>query len=246
MHIDHNECIDGDLGKLGELLTHKHDRFVKLRKQKLPVVSDLALLLKVTLNVRRPDDLRGIQHDLTGVADDPVVAILRCIVDQTLFEDVADGCDHLTFDISHPELDVTVLGVHTLNEVDLFSLDGHHGHHGVIVTEFEISDSFEHFSQMGSHSAHLFRLREDFKKIVIREEVESSKVRSLLLQVLLETFLDKLKVLVGVKETLFVAFLTTVVKDAWVLLALVHDVAPLNIDSLESFRLRRQLLHDVG
>jgi len=58
--------------------------------------------------------------------------------------------------------------------------------------------------------------------------------------------LHKLKVLVAIKEALFMTILAAVVKNAWVLLALVHDISPLNVNTLEALGLSWQLLHDIG
>ena len=58
--------------------------------------------------------------------------------------------------------------------------------------------------------------------------------------------MHKLKVLVAIKEALFMTILATVVKNAWVLLALVHDVSPLDVNTLEALGLSRQLLHNIG
>lgn len=58
--------------------------------------------------------------------------------------------------------------------------------------------------------------------------------------------MHKLKVLVAIKEALFMTILAAVVKNAWVLLALVHDVSPLDVNTLEALGLSRQLLHNIG
>jgi len=73
----------------------------------------------------------------------------------------------LLLDIAHPELNVTVLGVDTFNEFYLLSLDGHHGDHAVIITEFQVSNSLEHLPEMASYTANFFRLRQDFEQVII-------------------------------------------------------------------------------
>ena len=90
---------------------------------------------------------------------------------------------------------------------------------------------------MASHTTDFFSLRQDFKKIVIGQEVEAGKVGTLFLEVLLEALLYKLEILVGIDEAVFKAFFATIIEDTWVLDALVHDIAPFDIDTLETLGL---------
>ena len=98
---------------------------------------------------------------------DPVISILFGVVYETLLKDVANRGYHLFLDIAHPEFDITVLRVDSLDELDFLSLNGHHCHHAVIVTELQISNSFEHFSEMASHTTHFFSLGQDLKQVII-------------------------------------------------------------------------------
>ena len=175
-----------------------------------------------------------------------MVSLLRCIVFETFLEYVTHGLKHLTLDISHPEFDITVLGVDSFDKVYLLTFDRHHGDHAVIVAELQISNGFKHLSEMASDTTHLFSLRQDLKQVIIGEEIESRKVRPLLLEVLFETFLNHLKTLVSVNEVVFKTFLAAVVKNAWVLMSLIHDETPLDIDALEALGLHGQLLHDIS
>ena len=90
---------------------------------------------------------------------------------------------------------------------------------------------------MASHTTDFFSLRQDFKKIVIGQEVEAGKVGTLFLEVLLEALLYKLEILVGIDKALFKAFFAAIIEDTWVLVALVHDIAPFDIDTLETLGL---------
>ena len=90
---------------------------------------------------------------------------------------------------------------------------------------------------MASHTTDFLSLRQDFKKIVIGQEVEAGKVGTLFLEVLLEALLYKLEILVGIDKALFKAFFAAIIEDTWVLVALVHDIAPFDIDTLETLGL---------
>lgn len=88
-----------------------------------------------------------------------MVTILYRVVKKGLVEDFAHRHDHLFFYISHPELNVTFLWIDSFNKIYLFTFNRHHRDHAIIVTEFQVCDGFEHLSQMGTHTAHFFRLR---------------------------------------------------------------------------------------
>jgi len=176
----------------------------------------------------------------------PVVSLLISVVFQALLEDITHRHDHLFLYISHPELNVSVFRIYSLNEVDFLAFYRHHGDHAIVITELQVSDSFEDLSQVTSDSAHLFCLRKNLEQVIIRQEIEASEVRSFLLQVLFETLLDELKVFVSIDKVLFKAIPTAILKDAWCLVTLVHDVAPLDVDALETLCLSWQLFHDIS
>jgi hypothetical protein len=98
---------------------------------------------------------------------------------------------------------------------------------------------------MRTHVADLFGLREDLKQLVVREEIESSKYRTLLLKVISKPFLDDFKVFVGLLELLLEALLRAGKKDIGGLFGLVDDVAPGRINRLKALGFLRKLFHDI-
>jgi hypothetical protein len=67
------------------------------------------------------------------------------------------------------------LRVDLLDEVDFFSLNRHHGMHGVIRVELKISDGLEDLSEMASYLSDFLGLGKDFEQLVIGQEVETSE-----------------------------------------------------------------------
>ena len=90
VHIDDNEGIDGDLGQLRELLTYEHDGVVELLENESLVLFEAegALIVESIFDVGSPVDLRGVQDDLTGLLDDPLVTVLKRVILQADLEDV--------------------------------------------------------------------------------------------------------------------------------------------------------------
>jgi len=60
---------------------------------------------------------------------------------------------------------------------------------------------------VGAHVSDLLGLRQDFEKLIVGEEVETSEVGTLLLKVVGKTLLNDFEVLVGLLELLLETFL---------------------------------------
>jgi hypothetical protein len=137
---------------------------------------------------------------------DPLDARNLGVGSNTDLESFSNGEEHLTLELSHPELHTTVFGIDTLDEGNGFFLGGDNTPHGVIRSEVEVSDSFEHLLQVGTYLSHFFGLGQDLEEIVVTQEVEAAEESALLFEVILESLLHEFQVLVAVLEVLLAAF----------------------------------------
>lgn len=163
-------------------------------------------IIESLLDVKSPVNLRGVKHNLTGVNDDPLSSWPLQVINNTELDDLSDRENHLALDITHPELDVTVLRVDLSDELNVLAFAGDHVSHSVIKLESKISNSFEDFSQVSTHFSDFLGLRKNFEQLIVGQEVESSEIRTLLFQVVSKTLLDNVQVLVRLEEGVTQAF----------------------------------------
>lgn len=72
----------------------------------------------------------------------------------------------------------------------------------LFIIEFNGMNVLKHLPEMWLHCSRFLGLRQDLQKIIIAEEVESSKLLSLLFEVVVQLLLDDFEVLVGFKQPL--------------------------------------------
>jgi hypothetical protein len=84
--------------------------------------------------------------------------------------------NHHLFDISHPELDIAIFGINLFNEVNFLTFTGEHSVNGVIISKLKVSHGLEDFSKMRSYISDFLCLRQDFEKLIVREEIETSEI----------------------------------------------------------------------
>lgn len=98
---------------------------------------------------------------------------------------------------------------------------------------------------MRSYILDFFRLRQNFKQVVIRQEVESSEHCPLRFQVISKTTLDNFKVLVCLFESLFETLSGASIQCVWLLFGSGNASSPNLINFLELLVLRWQLSNDI-
>jgi len=76
----------------------------------------------------------------------------------------------------------------------------------IVILELKISHSFEHFTQVRTHITNFLCLRENFKQLIIRQEIETSEIGTLLLKIVSETLLHDFKILVSLLELFLQSF----------------------------------------
>lgn len=117
--------------------------------------------------------------------------------------------------------------------------------HRVIRFKIQISHSFEHLAEMGLNPPDFFGLREDLKEVIIGQEVEAAEVGTFLLQVVLQAFLNQLKIFIAISKSVSAALNRALHENFWLCDDCVHDGSPLDIDSFEALALLLELLLDI-
>ncbi len=92
--------------------------------------------------------------------------------------------------------------------------------------EMKLVDALEAFAQMVLNAKWIFGLTENMKEVIIREKEKPWKSHSFGVQIVIQTLLDPLNHLVALLEILKESCLKTGIKDIWVLMRALHDVAP--------------------
>lgn len=195
-------------------------------------------------------DLRAVEHTLTWMIECPLGTCGRLVVIDGLLEHHADGQVHHFFYFAHPVFDLLVARVDRLHEFDTFPLSRPHGSDSCVRFKRHIIHVLEYLLKMGLHIPHFLSLGQDLQEIVVSQEVETSEYSALLLEVVLETTLDFLKVSIAISESLqktdtFFKLSCAGLEHVGVLLSTLNDRNPSLVDSLELLRLGRQLLRDV-
>ena len=62
--------------------------------------------------------------------------------------------------------------------------------------EFDLGDAFEALLEMRLHASRIFRLRQNLQQFVVGQEEESREIKSLLLQISVQAFVDQLEQIV--------------------------------------------------
>ena len=164
---------------------------------------------------------------------------------ETLPESLPDGGNHLALKFRHPEFYTSILGIDSLNEVNLLLLGRNASPDSVVSLEIEIRNTLKHFLQVRAHLSNFLGLRENLEEIVVGQEVETAEESAFLLEVILETLLDKFEVLVAVLEALLASFNGALDENLRVLDDRLHDGSPLDVDTLESLTFSLELLLDI-
>ena len=91
----------------------------------------------------------------------------------------------------------------------------------------------------------LLGLREDFKQLIIGEEIKACKNSSFLAEILIETSLDQFQIIVSILEIFEQSFSVASHEHIGVLLSFFNDFPPHFVNSSEFLVLIVELLHDI-
>jgi hypothetical protein len=99
---------------------------------------------------------------------------------------------------------------------------------------------------MSSYFTDLFCLRQDFKKIIVTQEIETTEEGTLLFKIVCQTFLHEFEVFVAILEGLFTAFNRGLLDNLRLCYNSLHNSTPFDVNTLESLALSLQLLLNIG
>jgi len=160
MDINDDKSLNRDLSELLQGSNNELDSLFSLILKEL-VVSFKSLKTTfdhVFLDILGPEDLRGVQDDLTSLNLDPLSSGDLIIGIKSDPEGFTDTQHHLAFELRHPEFYTSIVRVDTLQEVDLLALRRDDSVHGVVGSEVQVADSLEHFLQMSLYFSNFLSL----------------------------------------------------------------------------------------
>lgn len=90
-------------------------------------------------------------------------------------------------------------------------------------------------------------LRENLKKFVVREEIETRECRTFCFEIFLEAFLNIIKLFVVIKELAQInaVLIICLFESFGLLFGTIHMLFPLFVDLLEKFAFSRQLFNNI-
>lgn len=113
----------------------------------------------------------------------PLASLRVLILFDAPLECSANRHSHHVFDFIHPFLDVLFVGVDYLYEIHPLFFGRKHRMNLLILVELDSVDVFEDLFEMGLDCSGLLGLRQNFQQFVIGKEVETGKLLSFLLQI---------------------------------------------------------------
>ena len=141
------------------------------------------------LSFECPVHLIDSEDDLTGPLDDPLGTWDFFEILLTGLDQVEQRGAHLALHFEQPQLHVALLvafvHIHSLREINDFTLSTHHGLDLLLLGKHHGINAFEAFAHMRLHERWVFRLRQDLEQIVIRQEEEAGEALTLLTEVVI-------------------------------------------------------------
>ncbi len=175
----------------------------------------------------------------------PIISLSLQVISNPIFKHISNWCHHLSFYVTHPKLDITVLRINFSDKLYIFTFTRNHRSHTIIHLECKVRNSFKNFSQMCSNLSHFFGLRKYFKQFIVWKEIKSGKIGTLLLQIISKPFLHNFEVLIWLLKRIFISDCWAILKNAWIFLTLANYELPLIINTFETLSFGWQLLHNV-
>lgn len=77
---------------------------------------------------------------------------------------------------------------------------------GIVIFELKVSHCLENLAKVWTYISHFLSLGKDLKELIIGQEIETSEVRTLLLEIISKTLLNNFEILVCLLELFFETF----------------------------------------
>lgn len=255
MHIQDDKCTHHVSLQHCQVSSHKVNHVFQLLIRELEEFFKSLLILALHNLVdgighsSSPHHLVNSEDSLSAFCEQPLVSMssIWWVGLQTLHGNVIQGIPHLHFDHRQPQLDWT-LGNNWYFEGDIFHFCRPHAENFrrlPSLCELHLHYIVEALSQMRLDSLGISSLREDLEELIVGEEVETRECSSLRLEVVFETLLDLIKILVVLLELTQQLLIVADFQHLWSFLGPSHMVLPELINMLELLCLVWQLLLDV-
>jgi len=137
------------------------------------------------------------------------------------------------------------VGIDNRQKFDVFTLTGVHSIDFFALVEFQFLDALEAFLEVGLHPRGVLSLRENFKQLVVREEVESREGGPLALEVVVQTALDSVERVLAFLQSLQKGPILGEVDDLRILHDFRHHRLPVSIHIPEIGCLDGEMLLDI-
>jgi hypothetical protein len=189
--INDDKSIDRNFSQsLQRASNEGNSLFSLLLKELVVLLKSIKLtIVHSCLYVFSPVNLRSVKDDLSSLFFDPFCSGLLLVGVEADPESLTDTKHHLAFEFGHPEFYTSVVRVDTLHEINLLALGRNDTMHSVVRSEVKVTDSLKHLLKMGFNLPDLLSLGQNFKQIVVRQEVETTEERTFSLKVILKSLL---------------------------------------------------------
>ena len=146
-------------------------------------------------------------------------------------ENIPDTGFHHFFKLTHPVFHIFLIRIHSFYEINFFFLRGKHSDNFFIRIKFDFVNVFKYFLQMWLDLRRLLGFGKNFQQLVIREEIKSRKFFSFRFQILVEFFLNMLKVFIELPESITKSFLGADREHVLLREGVVHGIFPTSVYS---------------
>lgn len=248
MDILSDQCDQSFSIKGGKVGSDQLYQFVKLIDVSSVPFCDIIFLevLEVALSNGRPHDAINYQNDLAWEHFDPLRPFNTFFgkLQNALSDDAFECVFHGLLAVSKPLLDLS--SKNAISQMYFFSFHADHGGGDSFIIEPDVNKIFEHFSKVRFYLFKGFHGRQNLKKFVVGEKVETLEEISLFLKEVLQGLLDGFKsFIVGSK------YFKSVVSEMFVcvffninrVFGLFHHDLPFDVDLAEHGRLFWKIFH---
>mmetsp|Transcript_26831 Transcript_26831/g.47705 ORF Transcript_26831/g.47705 Transcript_26831/m.47705 type:complete len:295 (+) Transcript_26831:147-1031(+) len=191
-------------------------------------------------------DLTGVQHHLARIRQHPVSSDHDWVgLDSNLYS-LPNAHYHLVLHGCHPDLHAIALRDDWIHERNDFTLLGVHVGRHQGVGECQLHHGLKDLAEERLHAKWVLCLRQNLQQLIVGEEIKARERATLCLEVVIQTLLDQIQVVVAVDPNLEEPFRGALSQSVPVGVDAAHHLPPLAIHELELLPLSGELLHDIG